>query len=115
MGFCLTLNSKASLNGLSGAPRQQKTAIVDEVRAHELFSECELPKSSLQFIIDAWSGTAAGMFAQDILESLEFHQQPDLQAVKERVLNLSELERRQIIQSFSRFRIFGQALTTDKR
>ena len=96
-----------------GSAKTEKTAIVDEVRAHELFSECELPKSSLQFIIDAWSGTAAGRFAQDILKSLEFHQTPDLQAVKERVLNLSELERRQIIQSFSRFRIFGQALTTD--
>ena len=96
-----------------GKVERQKTAIIDEVRAHELFSECELPKNALQFIIDAWTGTTAGRFAQDILESLEFHRQPDIQAVKERVLNLSELERHQIIQSFSRFRIFGQALTTE--
>ena len=96
-----------------GKVKRQKTAVIDEVRAHELFSQCELPKEALQFIVDAWTGTAAGMFAQDILESLEFHREPDLQAVKERVLNLSELERHQIIQSFSRFRIFGQALTTE--
>ena len=94
-----------------GKAKRQKTAIVDEIRAHELFSECELPKSALQFIIEAWSGTTAGQFAQDILQSLELRQQPDLQGVKESVLNISELERRQINESFSMFRVHGQTLS----
>ena len=61
-----------------GKAKRQKTAIVDEVRAHELFSECELPKNALQFIGNTWSGTPAGQFAIDMINALEHSQTPSL-------------------------------------
>ena len=96
-----------------GKAKRQKTAIVDEVRAHELFSECELPKNALQFIGNTWSGTPAGQFAIDMINALEHSQTPSLDFVKKRVLNLSEMERRQIIQAFSKVRVHGQALNRE--
>ena len=71
-GLLFNPGLKGFTKRIIGKMERQKTAIVDEVRAHELFSECELPKNALQFIIEAWSGTTAGQFAQDILQSLEF-------------------------------------------
>ena len=94
-----------------GPKKRKKTGVIDEVRAHELFTECILPKSVLQFIGKAWSGTPAGQFAIDMINALEHSQTPNLHFVKKRVLNLSEMERRQITESFSRIRVQGQVFS----
>ena len=42
-----------------GDSKRHKTAIVDEIRAHELFTEYSIELKDLQRINDEWQGTSA--------------------------------------------------------
>ena len=86
------------------------TGIVDEVRAHELYSECRLSKSELQKMGETWHGTPAGQFAIEILQALEIGTATDVKKVRETVLSLSGGQRKIIIHAFTKHRIHGRAL-----
>ena len=96
-----------------GDSKLQKTAIVDEIRAHELFTEYSIELKDLQRINDEWQGTSAGAWATSIIGHLTTSQAPDFERIKESVLNLSEMERRLIIQAFSKVRVHGQVLNRE--
>ena len=85
------------------------TGIVDEVRAHELFSECTLSKAELQRMGETWKGTIADTFATDILSALELETQPNFTRIRELVLDLSSSQRKIIIEAFTKHRIEGRA------
>ena len=83
--------------------------IVDEVKVHELFSRNVLTKAELQQIAEAWKNTPAGEFALATIDALEHGTEPDLEKVRQEVLNLSESQERFIIRAFTEIRIHGQA------
>ena len=97
-----------------GDSKRQKTAIVDEIRAHELFTEYSIELKDLQRINDEWQGTSAGAWATSIIGHLTTSQAPDFKRIKESVLNLSELERRQIIQRSAKFGYMDKPLTENQ-
>ena len=83
--------------------------IVDEVRAHELYSDNTLSKAELQQMIENWEGTPAERFGTDMLTALEMGTHPDFAQIKAIVSKLSETERRIIIDAFTQIRIVGRA------
>ena len=85
------------------------TGIVDEVRAHELFSQGVLTKVELQQMVETWEGTPAGKFAVSILSALEIRTQPDFEKVRQVIEELSESETKIITAALTKVRIHGCA------
>ena len=85
------------------------TGIVDEVSAHELYSENVLSKAELQQMTEEWAGTHAGKFATEMIASLEMGTQPDFARIREILEALSETEQRTIIEAFTKIRLIGEA------
>ncbi len=88
--------------------RRSVTGIVDEVRAHELYSENMLSKEELQKMIEAWTGTHAGEFATEMIRALEFGTQPDFEKIREIITSLRESEQRTVIDAFTKIRLTGK-------
>ena len=85
------------------------TGIVDEVRAHELYSENTLLKAELQRMTETWAGTHAGEFATEMIGALEVGTQPDFKKIREIITSLRESEQRTVIEAFTKIRLIGQA------
>lgn len=85
------------------------TGIVDEIRAHELYSECVLTKAELQQMWEVWKDTPAGVFADGLIDALEKGMSPGYEKVRAVVTSLSENQRRLIISAFTKIRIQGKA------
>ena len=85
------------------------TGIVDEVRAHELYSENLLSKAELQQMTETWAGTHAGEFATEMIGALEVGTQPDFEKIREIITSLRESEQRTVIDAFTKIRLIGQA------
>ena len=84
------------------------TGIVDEVRAHELYSENLLSKVELQQMTETWAGTHAGEFATEMIGALELGTQPDFARIREIITSLRESEQRTITEAFTKIRLIGQ-------
>ena len=85
------------------------TGIVDEVRAHELFSQGVLTKAELRQMVETWEGTPAGKFAVSILSALELGTQPDFEKVQQVIEELSKSETKIITAALTKIRIHGHA------
>ena len=83
------------------------TGIVDEVMAHELFSQGVLTKVEFQQMAETWAGTLAGQFAVAIVGALELGPQPDFEKVRQVIETLSESAIRFIVKAFTQIRIHG--------
>ena len=90
--------------------KRKVSGIIDEVKVHELFSRNVLAKAELQQMAEAWKHTHAGEFALAIIDALEHGTEPDLEKVRQTVLNLSESQERIIIRAFTEIRVHGQVL-----
>lgn len=88
--------------------QRNATGIVDEVRAHELYSENVLSKEELQKMIEAWAGTHAGEFATEMIGALELGTQTDFEKIREIITSLRESEQRTVIDAFTKIRLTGQ-------
>ena len=88
--------------------RRAVTGIVDEVRAHELYSENTLSKAELQKMTETWAGTHAGEFATEMIGALELGTQPDFDKIREIITSLRESEQRTVIDAFTKIRLTGQ-------
>ena len=88
--------------------RRSVTGIVDEVRAHELYSENVVSKEELQKMIETWAGTHAGEFATEMIRALEFGTQPDFEKIREIITSLRESEQRIVINAFTKIRLTGK-------
>lgn len=85
------------------------TGIVDEVRAHELYSENVLSKEELQKMTEAWEGTHAEEFASRMIAALEMGTKPDFEKIREIITSLRESEQRTVIEAFTKLRLIGKA------
>ena len=60
----------------------ERFCIINQVHAHRLFLECDVPKSILEEWSVSWRGSTLGNFARALLNALEVDEQPDGNPVK---------------------------------
>ena len=93
--------------------QRKVTAVMDEVTAHELYSENVLEKTELQRIAQWWQGTPAGNFAERMIAALEMREQPDFDEIRAIINSLNESEVRLITDAFTKIRLVGHASFTE--
>ena len=84
------------------------TGIVDEVKAHELYSECGLSKKELQQMAHYWQNTTAAEWALSMINTLEHTETPDYEKIRQNIEKLSETAQRMIINAFTTVRLVGR-------
>jgi hypothetical protein len=84
--------------------KREPIGIVDELKAHELFIECEISKRELQRLKQMWEGEPLSDFAHQLLIALVVDTTPNIVAVKEIIEEMSESDRQACIQAFTHIR-----------
>lgn len=72
----------AKVEEMLGANNEERVCIIDEIKAHELFFQCGVPKDVLEEWQVNWQGNALGNFANTLLNALEVKGRPDSNAVR---------------------------------
>ena len=105
-----------SQNGFAKTLMEGKRAvigIVDEVKAHELYSECSLSKDELRQMMRYWENTPAGEWALSMVDALEHTSTSNYERIRQITEDLSEAEQRLIINAFTTIRLVGTVADTE--